>query len=414
MKNIIKGFWGFVLLFITAQVQAQPHWAKHVQLLCDSFAGRGYTYNGVNRAAQYLATTFQTMGLQPLPNSYTYLQPFNMSVNTFPGEMKLTIDGKQLRPGIDFLVDPASIGVKDSLPIILSHTLQPQRPDAAPMALLLSDSLQKAHGRRALAKTLASTGPQSLYLAPQRQKPLWWVATDTIPATVVYLYDTALIDKGIKSVQAHIEQRFMPYFESHNVLGYLSGTQFPDTFIILSAHFDHLGTMGSDAVFPGASDNASGVALLLELAAYFSAHPPKYSIAFMLFSGEEAGLLGSTYYVQHPVFPLSQIKMLVNLDIMGDASDGITVVNGTVFPQLFHRVKELNQALAQPLPQVVERGPAANSDHYPFSEAGVPAIFIYSNGGKGFYHDTWDKPETLSYQNIPNVYLLLQQLCTNP
>ena len=75
--------------------------------------------------------------------------------------------------------------------------------------------------------------------------------------------------------------------------------------------------MGKDTFFPGANDNASGVSMLLNLAKYYKAHPANYSIAFIFFSGEEAGLLGSKYYSEHPIFPLSKIKFLVNLVLLG-------------------------------------------------------------------------------------------------
>jgi len=164
--------------------------------------------------------------------------------------------------------------------------------------------------------------------------------------------------------------------------------------------------MGADALFPGASDNASGTACLLSLASYFAAHPQRYTIVFIAFSGEEAGLLGSQYYVKNPLFPLSNIRFLVNMDIMGDATDGITVVNATEHPKEVSLLQQLNQE-NNLLPQVRSRGTAANSDHYHFSKAGVQCFFIYSNSGKGYYHDVFDKASTLSLTNVDKVLTLI-------
>src|SRR5690606_3298622 len=141
-------------------------------------------------------------------------------------------------------------------------------------------------------------------------------------------------------------------------------------------HFDHLGRMGKNAVFPGASDNASGTSLVLYLASYFAKHPPRYSVAFMWFSGEEAGLLGSKHYVENPVFPLEQIRFLVNLDMTGDATNGITVVNGVSHEPEFALLEKLNVD-SMYAKKINKRERTSNSDHYHFSKEGVPAVFIY-------------------------------------
>jgi Zn-dependent M28 family amino/carboxypeptidase len=129
-------------------------------------------------------------------------------------------------------------------------------------------------------------------------------------------------------------------------------------------------------------------------------------VLFIAFSGEEAGLLGSDYYVNHPAVPLGRIKFLTNVDIMGDATDGVTVVNATVYPKEFELLNRINDSLHY-LPVIKSRGKAANSDHYHFSEAGVPAFFMYSNGGKGYYHDVYDKVDAVTLNNIDGVVKLL-------
>jgi len=164
--------------------------------------------------------------------------------------------------------------------------------------------------------------------------------------------------------------------------------------------------MGKEAYFPGASDNASGTAMLLYLANYFAKNPQHYTMVFIAFSGEEAGLLGSSYFVNHPMIPLDHIRFLTNLDIMGDATDGITVVNATEFSKQFDALQRINNSKSY-LPQIKSRGKAANSDHYHFTEAGVPSFFIYTNGGKGFYHDVFDNAASLSMTNIDMLAKLL-------
>ena len=174
----------------------------------------------------------------------------------------------------------------------------------------------------------------------------------------------------------------------------VKGTALPDSFIFITAHYDHLGGMGKDTYFPGANDNASGDALLLSLAKYYAAHPAKYSIGFILFAGEEAGLVGSKYYTENPIVPLKQIRFLINTDLAGTGDEGITVVNATEFPNEFALMNKINDEYKY-LVKINPRGKAANSDHYFFTEKGVPAFFFYTLGGIKAYHDVFDKASTL-------------------
>ena len=84
---------------------------------------------------------------------------------------------------------------------------------------------------------------------------------------------------GSKKIKVHIKSKLLDH-KTNNVIGYIEGTEIKDTFIVLTAHYDHLGMMGK-TMFPGANDNASGVAMMLDMADYFSINPCKYSIAFL-------------------------------------------------------------------------------------------------------------------------------------
>ena len=164
--------------------------------------------------------------------------------------------------------------------------------------------------------------------------------------------------------------------------------------------------MMGEAIFPGANDNASGVAMLLSLANYFSDKSPKYNLVFMAFGAEEAGILGSKYYVENPLFPLQDIKFVLNLDIMGTGDEGITVVNGTQHKKQFKLLSDINKKHKY-LPKIKIRGRAANSDHYWFSQLGIPSFFIYTMGGIKAYHDIYDRAETLPMSEFNDLYHLL-------
>jgi Zn-dependent M28 family amino/carboxypeptidase len=175
---------------------------------------------------------------------------------------------------------------------------------------------------------------------------------------------------------------------------------------VITAHYDHLGGMGSETYFPGANDNASGVTMLLSLARYYGAHPQPYTMAFICFSGEEAGLLGSKYFSENPLIKLSNIRLLLNLDLEGTGDEGITVVNSTIYKPEFAVLNQVNDEFHY-LVKIYPRGKAANSDHYWFSEKGVPAIFMYTMGGIKAYHDVYDISATLPLTKYEDLFKLL-------
>lgn len=176
------------------------------------------------------------------------------------------------------------------------------------------------------------------------------------------------------------------HFKSSNVLAKIPGTKHPEEAVIYMAHWDHLGTdptLEGDQIYNGAADNATGLAGMLEIAQAFkqSEQRPKRSVLFAAVTLEESGLLGSKYYVEHPVFALDQTVAALNVDMLvpiGRAHD-ITVV-GLGQSELDNYLK---QAVAKqgrtlsPEPHP-EKGLYFRSDHFSFAKAGVPALFIES------------------------------------
>ena len=173
---------------------------------------------------------------------------------------------------------------------------------------------------------------------------------------------------------------------SHNVIGILPGTKRPDETVFYTAHWDHLGhcdPVDGDGICNGARDNASGVAGLVALAeAQVKAGPAARTIAFMSVTAEEAGLLGSEYYAEHPIFPLAKMVGGVNMDVLN--TDGATkdfVITGYGKSQFDALVKPLAAAqgrVVEPEPDP-ERGGYYRSDHFSFAKLGVPML----DGGSG-------------------------------
>ncbi|HEY3840716.1 MAG TPA: M28 family peptidase [Bryobacteraceae bacterium] len=187
---------------------------------------------------------------------------------------------------------------------------------------------------------------------------------------------------------------------AHNVIGYLPGET--DEYLIIGAHYDHLGLGGqfslapklTGTVHPGADDNASGTAGVIELARYFSSHTKMHrGIVFMTFAGEELGLLGSGYFVHHPALPLDKCVTMINMDMIGRIRDGHIYVGGTGTGSTLKKDLESAAANYPALkPDYSETG-YGSSDHYSFTSAQVPVLFFFS-GLHADYHkpsDTADK-----------------------
>lgn len=179
-----------------------------------------------------------------------------------------------------------------------------------------------------------------------------------------------------------------------NVLGVLPGQKAgqQDDIIIVGAHRDHFGEQAG-LPFPGADDNASGTAVMLELARVLSQRriPLARTIVFASFDGEERGLLGSTLYVHHPVFPLQRTKAMINLDHLGVGNGKLTVGITRLMKAVAQQAAE-HASLTQ---QVEIYGYFPGGDHVPFFEAGVPTITIVSSGVHPHFHQPSDIAETI-------------------
>ena len=365
-----------LLLFITLTSTAQDivFARKMLDTLTSSyFWGRGYTNNGLTKATTFLTAQFSEYGLKPMDGK-AFLQEFSYPVNTYPGKMDVSINGVQLVPGKDFEVTPDSRGVTGE------------------GKLFQKDSVQ-------------FIDPKNRIIVVLVDKLTWSAETKVLDYTVIEL-DKKLQKSKPSSIKVDIENKFVDDFKTGNICGVVKGTIKPDSVIVFTAHYDHLGGMGSATYFPGANDNASGVVQVLTMAKYYAAHPQPYSMAFILFSGEEAGLLGSKYFSENPLIPLKNIRFLVNLDLEGTGDEGITVVNATVYPGEFSMLKQINEK-NNFLVKVNSRGKAANSDHYFFTEKGVPAFYMYTLGGIKAYHDICDISATLPLNAYENLFKLL-------
>lgn len=363
MKTLQKIIFIFIL-FINSfgSTQSIRHEKNIVKKLTSkSFYGRGYVNNGMNKSADFVAKKFKQNNLKSFQGNY--FQVFDFPINVIENA-ELTLNDKKLIYGTDFIVNPNSKSIN-------YPTIDSEKNDL----ILTFDS----------TKLISSLSQEQALKAE-------------------FFIHNKFSSDNLKINQAKIESSLKSKFEAKNIIGYIEGEN-TDSLVVVTAHYDHLGMVGQH-LFPGANDNASGLAMLLGLAKYYKKNKPKNTLVFIAFAAEEAGLLGSDYFVHHPLFDLKKIKFLINLDILGTGDDGIQVVNSTIFKNEYSLLNSINQNKKY-LPQIKTRGEACNSDHCPFYSLGIKSFYIYTLGGKSYYHDTKDDYKSLTFKKFKDIKQLL-------
>lgn len=333
----------FLFCCFTSLLYAQYHAEMIRTLASPKFHGRGYYRNGDVKAALFIRDEFRKLGL--LPVNGTMLQPFSFPVNTFPGIVAVTMGDKKLVPGKDFIVSPDCPSVKGTFPLtrvtlpLPNFTLRDYSGE-----FLLIDKTGADSISMAMLDSLSRNPPQVKGVVMVEAKKLTWSVSQKVRDRIFIRVLKDSFPETVNMISLNIQSRFISQHQTYNVVGYVKGSVHPDSFIVITAHYDHLGRMGKNTLFPGASDNASGTAMLLDLARHYTqpANRPEKSILFIAFAGEEAGLVGSKYYTDHPLLPLNKIHFLINLDMMGNGDEGMMVVNGEVHEQAFARLDSIN------------------------------------------------------------------------
>jgi Zn-dependent M28 family amino/carboxypeptidase len=213
--------------------------------------------------------------------------------------------------------------------------------------------------------------------------------------------------------------------KSLNVVGLLEGrdARLKAETIIIDAHYDHLGTVGN-GFYPGANDNASGTAAVIELARVFARGPrPRRSILFVVFGSEEEGLLGSYYYTEHPLRPLQTTRAVLNLDMIArdeehipqsrnvvnipeNTSNLINLVGGFYSPELVKQIRAADRSVDLDLSDKFDHDHDMNvlfrCYHFPFLLKDVPSVWIFAGFHPG-YHRTVDTIEKLNFLKLEKV-----------
>ncbi|MES2296861.1 MAG: M20/M25/M40 family metallo-hydrolase [Pseudomonadota bacterium] len=220
-----------------------------------------------------------------------------------------------------------------------------------------------------------------------------------------------------KSVKALVTpgRPFSTQYTAANVIGQIRGSQYPERYLVVSAHYDHFGTR-EGKLYPGADDNASGVAAMLAIAAYFKAHPPLHSVLFAAFDGEEMGLHGAKAFVAAPPVPLDKLVMDLNMDMVSHNEQNEIFASGTSYtPALKPLVEQaakratVKLMLGHDRPMLVAGNVedwTDSSDHGPFHDAGIPFLY-FGVEDHADYHAPSDTFEHINQDFFAKVAALL-------
>jgi len=446
----LRGAWTITAAECQAYVQ---------RLAGPEFDGRATGTEGFRKTAAFVAEEFKKSGLKPAVGDTSYFQHFTLSVNRiveplgmqllvliprrqgkgqdtlsvrytsavdyvpagFAGTAKVTAPGVFVGYGIaskeNRWDDYAGADLKGKIALALGGTpaIEGLKWDYDWGRSLRKAQVAREHGALGLLVVTGANGSISreqlegfpvMHVSEKVGDDLLKGTGQTVDSLRKRVQETkrplALPLKLLLQIQT--TAKFYTDQPTMNVIGVVEGSdpRLKDEVIILGAHADHLGRIGND-VYYGANDNASGTATLLELAEAFGTGPekPKRTLLFIAFAGEEMGLVGSEYYVHHPVFPLEKTVAMINLDVVGSGQEGIMVVAGETFPKFYDLVKRIDERFIHR--KLASRPQARNSDHFHFGDKGIPAIFLYAMGGTAPWHSPRDLPEGLDPEAMETI-----------
>lgn len=431
--------------------------------------GRETASPGQKRAAAYIENAFKKMGLLPgNGNSYQQIYPVYQDELT---EKKLSINGKSFEWDKDFsfslqtissgnfnydnlvfagygLVDAANnindyegLDVQGKLVVVLEGiatgmpTMGPggnrafNANPASPMAKMRTAAAKGAAGLFIISADFPKKNPTTikggLYIKPNSNKGF-------VLATISKEVGNAILgnntNKGNYTATINlVATKQVNNLESSNVVGLLPGTDKKEEYVVVSAHYDHLGKKG-DIIWYGADDDGSGTVSVMQMAEAFATAAkkgkgPRRSMVFLIVSGEEKGLLGSDYYSEHPLFPMDKTTVDLNIDMVGRVdterltADSLNYVYVIGHDKLSTDLPIINEAANKQSSNITldykYDDPADKnfiyyrSDHYNFAKKGVPVLFFYDGMLLADYHKPTDTFEKINFDLMQRRVLMI-------
>lgn len=408
-------------------------------LASDELRGREVGTPEIDIAAKYLSSQLEAYGAMPLEESY--FQPVGFNIYGRAEETRFLI-GKNKYEELVFLrggntnysdkmvyaafgsqEDYTKLDVKGKIVVVNAGWTEPFAVMEAFGARKDKVALAKANGAIGLIEVLPANTeawPRIKHFLDKDERTV--LAVEEAKEFIhIWALSTASaqLKKG-KSVAGELIAAGMSKRQtiSSNVIATISGSDpiLKDEFVVYTAHYDHVGVgqpdAAGDSIFNGARDNAVGVSTVLMAAKYFGENPPKRSVMFVLFTGEEKGILGSEWFVERSPIPLDQFAYCLNSDNAGYTDKSAATVIGlaktTVGALITQSIEQVGlRVIADPM---AEQGLYGRSDNVHFAKAGIPAVNIgmgiesFDENIKKVYHKAADNPETLDYEYLTKYF----------
>lgn len=418
-------------------------------LAADELMGRRTGSTGNMVAARYIAEQFRKLGLKTAPGQSDYYQPVPLQMVRPASYGSVSIGADSLAIGNQFVVlnggqtnlggetvyvgyglndGPDGYNGKDVKgKIVVAQVGSPDESGGAAMFSAAQRKRQLATEKGAVALVELYTNPTfpfasvGRYLSGEQISP---VNPGAVTSVLPHIWvdngknQWAGLKDGSRQTRIRTSGRTQSMVNAVNVIGIIEGTdpKLKDEYVLLSAHFDHIGTAKkgapnyneADTIFNGARDNAMGTVALLSAAEALKAQPPKRSVIILAVTGEELGMIGSRYYADHPLIPLKQTIFNLNTDGAGYTDKTLISVIGLERTGAKAEIEAAAKAFG--LGVFPEPAPEQNlfdrSDNVSFAAKGIPAPDL-SPGFKKFdeelfknYHQVSDNPETVDFDYL--------------
>lgn len=429
---------------------------KHLSILAsDEYEGRETAMPGQKKAAAYIENQFKTIGLDPGVNGISYQQSFPVnlkdpskvifSINEtnlnfldhfyYLGNIKDTtyshiqivelgygVDAAEYTDYSDIDVTGKFILIKEGIPegkgISASWGSWRNKLDAATAHGAIGViTIQEDYNEKVEQIRMFVENPRMQLHDKGKQQYVYAIPN-------LYISDSLWNEMKIQKIwHANLDVKTSELLSSENVLGFLEGTDLKDEIVVITSHYDHIGYDNGE-VCNGADDDGSGTVSLLEIAEAFSkakdeGKGPRRSILFMTVSGEEKGLLGSQYYSDHPVYPLENTVVDLNIDMIGrkdslhDNDQYVYLIGADRISKDLHYIsEEVNEELIHfKLDYTYNEEDDPNhfyyrSDHYNFAKHNIPVIFYFS-GVHEDYHKPTDDVEKILFPKLSKTAQLI-------
>jgi len=386
-------------------------------LASDALEGRDSPSHGLDLAADYIANRFREAGLAPASSQGGYFQTAAYPAWSTPGDdfrMILKSEGREITVPADAVRILGNSGFTAT-----DITVEKHNADITGK-VVAADA--RAYGTLMRLRELLDRRPAVIILFSKHgpihdpDRPLL-ADNARVWTPILRISDNAAAaafgaGKPV-TISIHMSAPAAKPVTARNVIGVLAGSdsELRKQFVIVSAHYDHLG-IREGRVYNGANDNASGVVSIIAIARAFAAMDPrpKRSIVFITLFGEEEGLIGAYYYTHHPLFPLGSTIADINLEQMGRTDEGATRhLHSFSFtgPSYSDLPKIMESAAKSENVDVYARPDADQffdrSDNYAFGEAGVVAHTAVVAYEFPDYHEPGDKPQKIDFTNMAQV-----------